>query len=218
MRNLASFSTMDTFDTELSADSVEWCPIEPFRNIFVCGTYKLIEDESKEIKEQNETRERIGRIYLFSVIGQTDNKENKRLLLLQHIECPGVLDMKWTECKNADQILLAVATSIGDLQLYQLKVIENTPKLILIVQKKVCDDKAMALSLDWSTGTSLFNTHQTIPHIAISDSQGQISHFTYHCDRNDLTNNLTCHAHKFEAWIVAFDYSDENVFYSGTGS
>ncbi|EZA49577.1 diphthine methyltransferase isoform X1 [Ooceraea biroi] len=213
MRNLASFSTMDTFNTELPADSVEWCPIEPFQNVFACGTYKLIEDEEKDIKEQNKTCERIGRIYLFCVVGQTDNNENKKLLLLQQLESPGVLDMKWTECKNSKQILLAVATSIGDLQLFQLKVIEDATKLVLIAQEKVCD--GLALSLDWSIGTSLSSSHQTIPHIAVSDSQGQISHFTYHCDTNNLTSNFTCRAHKFEAWIVAFDYWDENVFYSG---
>lgn len=30
-----------SWNTGYSADSVEWCPIEDYRHIFVCGTYQL---------------------------------------------------------------------------------------------------------------------------------------------------------------------------------
>lgn len=29
------------WDTGYSADSVEWCPVEPHRDVLVCGTYQL---------------------------------------------------------------------------------------------------------------------------------------------------------------------------------
>ena len=29
-----------SFYTDLCADSVEWCPHDPFKNIFVCGLYE----------------------------------------------------------------------------------------------------------------------------------------------------------------------------------
>lgn len=32
---------LQVFDTELSADTVEWCPVSPNHNILVCGTYQL---------------------------------------------------------------------------------------------------------------------------------------------------------------------------------
>lgn len=33
--------TLHVFDTELSADTVEWCPELARSNILVCGTYQL---------------------------------------------------------------------------------------------------------------------------------------------------------------------------------
>lgn len=35
------WSTRSRWETGYSADSVEWCPVEPFRNVLVCGTYQL---------------------------------------------------------------------------------------------------------------------------------------------------------------------------------
>lgn len=37
---------LDSYDTEFSADSVEWCPHEPNQGFFVCGTYQLKENET----------------------------------------------------------------------------------------------------------------------------------------------------------------------------
>lgn len=30
-------------DTVYSADCIEWCPFEPYQDIFVCGTYQVLE-------------------------------------------------------------------------------------------------------------------------------------------------------------------------------
>ena len=35
-------TSVDRYDTEYSADSVEWCPNVPYRDVFVCGTYQLV--------------------------------------------------------------------------------------------------------------------------------------------------------------------------------
>lgn len=32
---------LQVFDTELSADTVEWCPVQRSNDILVCGTYEL---------------------------------------------------------------------------------------------------------------------------------------------------------------------------------
>lgn len=36
-----TIKTLYVFDTEYSADSVEWCPHAPLQNFFVCGNYQL---------------------------------------------------------------------------------------------------------------------------------------------------------------------------------
>ena len=41
--------TYETIDTEYSADSVEWCPIDGFQDLMLCGTYQL--EETKQVSE-----------------------------------------------------------------------------------------------------------------------------------------------------------------------
>lgn len=41
MNGSSSPRTLHVFDTELSADTVEWCPEPAHSNILVCGTYQL---------------------------------------------------------------------------------------------------------------------------------------------------------------------------------
>lgn len=33
--------SLQVFDTQLSADSVEWCPVAQSHDVLVCGTYQL---------------------------------------------------------------------------------------------------------------------------------------------------------------------------------
>lgn len=40
---LINIKTLFKYDTEFCADSVEWCPQEPFHNYFVCANYQLCE-------------------------------------------------------------------------------------------------------------------------------------------------------------------------------
>lgn len=34
-------NTLHKYVTEFNADSIEWCPHEPFKNYFVCANYQL---------------------------------------------------------------------------------------------------------------------------------------------------------------------------------
>lgn len=203
------FYTLDEFDTEFPADSVEWCPAEPFRDVLACGTYKLIENKEDA---KDEKCERTGRIYLLRVV------DGGKLQVLQRIDTSGILDMKWTHVTTSEnnQILLAVANSNGHLQIYELQKKENKTELQLIAKERLGDDNedVMALSLDWSTGGFVSGTCHLNPRIAVSDSQGRISHFTWH-ETNNLTKDFTLRAHEFQAWIVAFEYCNDNIFYSG---
>lgn len=115
------FTTLDSFDTEFSADSVEWCPVENFQNIFVCGTYQLAQEESasednsseENASEENTSEEtpkkRLGRIYVFKVV------DGRKLELVQRLDVAAVLDMKWAHIRINEKILLAIANSDGRL-------------------------------------------------------------------------------------------------------
>lgn len=205
------FHTLDTFITELPADSVEWCPVEPFKDVLACGTYKLPEiNDSPSWKNR-----RIGEIYLFRVA------EGGKLEMLHQIDGSGILDMKWMNIPDTDnnRILLGVVNSNGYLQIYELKYVDsarNKTELKLIAEETVSidDEKVMALSLDWSIEKTASCTSNSTPHIAVSDSLGRISHFTWR-ETNNLVKNFTWSAHQFQAWIVAFNYKDDNIFYSG---
>lgn len=69
------------YDVELGADSVEFCPISGLQHLFVCGTYKLLEQEKRKI----------GRLYLF----QLSNNDKTSLKELQQLERGAILDLKW---------------------------------------------------------------------------------------------------------------------------
>ena len=36
-------ASLQTVDTQLYADSVEWCPFDGLQHILLCGTYQLLE-------------------------------------------------------------------------------------------------------------------------------------------------------------------------------
>jgi len=41
--------TLQVFDTELSADTVEWCPLPQWSHVLACGTYQLQKGDDKVI-------------------------------------------------------------------------------------------------------------------------------------------------------------------------
>jgi diphthamide biosynthesis protein 7 len=231
--------TLHVWDTEYSADSVEWCPVAPYQNVFVCGTYQLAQIENTEANKQDcddslisqETSEeytvsnrsnRLGRLYLFAI------DSLKGLCLLQTLEMSAVLDCKWCHCKIYGRILLAVANALGNVLLYEMRTDEvvleedhvNEPysscSLSLLYSCTVAQDansETLALSLDWSTGRCKFEDVQESPLITVSDSKGNISLLTM----SDLMlEKRECwKAHGFEAWITAFDYWNSSVVYTG---
>ncbi|XP_063981536.1 diphthine methyltransferase [Diachasmimorpha longicaudata] len=199
------FKVLETFDTKFSADSVEWCPIEGFKDYFVCGTYELLKPEEQSDCSKNETQTRQGIIYLFRVVSPGN------LHLLDQVNVAGVLDMKWAHVTYEGRILLGVVNSLGYLQLWEF---QGESKMNLITETKVrcADDEYLALSLDWSTGRSAWN-HSTEVKIAVSDSKGFISVYSVIQGRLSLVASQS--AHEFEAWITAFNYWDPNIIYSG---
>lgn len=73
---------MSSFDTKFPADSLEFCPHPQFRDIFVCGTYKLLDQESAP--SENDTnanattaklpQKRIGQCLTFRLESNTSDE------------------------------------------------------------------------------------------------------------------------------------------------
>lgn len=126
--------TLHTFDTEYSADSVEW---NLDSDLFVCGTYQLQEGDDDSVKCN-----RTGRIYLFQFAGEGS------LALLDKVETNAVLDQKWRKST------LAVADSKGFISLYNLR--EHKLDFCTKLEIDAEEDDSLALSIDWSPdGTEL---------------------------------------------------------------
>lgn len=203
------FHTIESFDTSFSADSVEWCPSENYEDIFVCGTYQLTNDESIG-SSKGEVKKRVGRIYLFKVV----KNEKLQLKLLQQVDVPAVLDMKWAHVKSEhDKTLLGVVNSEGFLQIYEL--VEEAEKVCLKFLSEISVNESssstLALSLDWSTGSRASGELK----ISASDSEGSVTLFKISSDGTNIERIRSWSAHNFEAWITAFDYWDTNIIYSG---
>ena len=56
---------MFPFDTVWPADAAEFCPTEGYRDIFVCGTYKLLDEPSNPSNEEKKPQERRGQCLVF---------------------------------------------------------------------------------------------------------------------------------------------------------
>lgn len=93
-----------SYDTIYPADTVEWCPIPKYSNVFVCGTYKL-EEASKT---------KTGTINLFTLDSQN------KIKLVQSVPEDGVLDLKWNSFIASGKILLAAALSGKHVSIYCL--------------------------------------------------------------------------------------------------
>jgi diphthamide biosynthesis protein 7 len=62
-------------DTELPADSVEFCPHPDASNIFVCGTYKLEDQQSDQgVSQPPTTQTRKGQCLVYEV--HSENSED----------------------------------------------------------------------------------------------------------------------------------------------
>ena len=97
--------TLHTWDTELSADSVEWCPNKGYENILAVGTYQV---EKSDDSETFSSSQRSGKITLHKI----DND----LILLQTLNVAAVLDMKWAPeiINNSDDTEITPKLAVVD--------------------------------------------------------------------------------------------------------
>jgi diphthamide biosynthesis protein 7 len=121
-----------TFDTEYSADSVEWYPKE---NIFAVGTYQLAADDENSLTKSI----RKGRIYLFKFDFESDDNTD-RLKKLQQIETDAILDQKWFNDR------LVVATSLGKIETFKYE--EDLTRVESVDLHDASDRLALSVDVD----------------------------------------------------------------------
>lgn len=195
--------SLQVFDTELSADAVEWCPISPNHSILACGTYQL----QKGGGEENATPSRIGRVYLFEF--RHEGLMCPPLTELQRMNTAAILDLKWCHVPVSDRAVLGMATATGELQLYTLSRSQEGSHSLQSLSSLEVGAERLALSLDWSTG----RLDSSDVRIVCSDSAGCTSVLSL--AEGALTTLSQWKAHDFEAWISAFSYWDTQLVYSG---
>ncbi|XP_038623741.1 diphthine methyltransferase [Tachyglossus aculeatus] len=200
-------------DTEYSADSVEWCPLDDWHNFLVCGTYQLrVPDKSKtESAQSDESQARLGRLYLYSC--NEDLSSPNPLVEVQRRDGAAILDMKWCHVPVAGLPTLGVADARGVVELFQLVGPEkNSCKLNPLLSVDLAP-RTIALSLDWSSGRAGYNDQHL--KLVSSDWKGQL--YLVSVDESAPSARLlsTWKAHGFEAWIAAFNYWQTEVVFSG---
>ncbi|KAL0979075.1 hypothetical protein UPYG_G00180200 [Umbra pygmaea] len=196
--------SLQVFDTELSADTVEWCPITEWHNILACGTYQL-QKGPDAVSEEAATR--IGRLYLFQFRQQ--GPMCPPLNELQRIDTPAILDLKWCHVPVSERPLLGMATASGELQLHRLLESQESSCVLKNVGCLELGPDRLALSLDWSTGRA----DSSDVRIVSSDSAGCVNVLSL--GEDSVTATAQWKAHDFEAWISAFSYWDTQLVYSG---
>ncbi|KAK6170667.1 hypothetical protein SNE40_019002 [Patella caerulea] len=197
-------TTHQNIDTEMFADSVEWCPFIQHATTLLCGTYQLQEDGKTESSEEvpKTPQVRLGYLRMYKLKSSDANPPELELVYRLHM--PGILDIKWCRSLVDDQMVFGLVNSFGELQIWTF--IDNVKEPQLNHKLKL-DEGCLGLSLDWST------KHESESQkVVASDSTGSISVY-------DINSDAQClhrwKAHEFEAWISCFNYWDSNILYSG---
>ncbi|XP_065819152.1 diphthine methyltransferase isoform X1 [Labrus bergylta] len=195
---------LQVFDTELSADTVEWCPVSPDQHILACGTYQL----HKGTGGEDAGTSRTGRLYLFEF--RREGLVRPPLTELQRMDTAAILDMKWCHVPLSGEAVLGMAVASGELQLYSLSKSQEGGRSLRSLSSLEVGAERLALSLDWSTGRM---DSSSDVRVVCSDSAGCVS--VLEPAEGGLTALSHWKAHEFEAWISAFSYWDTQLVYSG---
>uniref|UniRef100_A0A8C5L6U6 methylated diphthine methylhydrolase n=1 Tax=Jaculus jaculus TaxID=51337 RepID=A0A8C5L6U6_JACJA len=139
---------LQAVDTELTVDSVEWCPLEGCRRLLACGTYQLRAAEDQAGLNADGPQVRLGRLYLYSF---SDNAADP-LAEVQRRDTDAILDMKWCHIPVASHALLGLANASGSIELLRLVQSEKSSYILHPISSLTLEENCLSLSLDWSTG------------------------------------------------------------------
>ncbi|KAI9444813.1 WD40-repeat-containing domain protein [Lactarius indigo] len=197
-----------SIDTVLPADSVEFCPHPDASDIFVCGTYKLEDQQSDQgVSQSSASQSRRGQCLVFEV--HSEYSEDISVSKIQEISLPAVLDLKWCHTEPSRQPLLAVADSEGNVNLFEWNLQQK--RLCSAGSLRVAPSHVLCLSLDWSNRRAPTSTAGSL---VVSLSDGKLT--LLEPDQiGQLSIANAWDAHSYEPWCVAWNYWDTNVIYSG---
>ncbi|KAM4877668.1 diphthine methyltransferase isoform 2-T2 [Thomomys bottae] len=205
-------------DTEFTADTVEWCPLDGCQRLLACGTYQLCrpEDLPAGPEEQggldlDQPQVRLGCLYLYSF---NEDSSATPLVEVQRRDTSAILDMKWCHIPVGGHALLGVANASGSIELLRLVESEKSSYILQPISSLTVEEQCLSLSLDWSTGKSGRVSDQPLKIIS-SDSKGQLHLLMVDEAGSGLQRVASWQAHHFEAWIAAFNYWQTEVVYSG---
>ncbi|EGN99379.1 hypothetical protein SERLA73DRAFT_182338 [Serpula lacrymans var. lacrymans S7.3] len=213
---------MAPFDTVYPADSIEFCPNDDARDIFVCGTYKLEQPEpdpsailksTEEVLESNDVEQvkrkqiRRGKCLVFEVI----SRDGKEFQQIQEFSLPAVLDMKWCHRPAGASPLLGIADAEGNITLHEWRADERRLSQTVRIPCVPDAEDVLCLSLDWSNRR--YATTSDISSLVVSLSNGSLC--ILRPAESTMAMSDSWHAHDYEPWIAAWDYWNTNVIYSG---
>jgi WD40 repeat protein len=198
------YKDLAEFDTKLTADVVEWRPIQSDNDtskILACGTYFL----------DKEKGQRLGCLYLL----EFDELAQKQLRILNTINYSdsGILDMKWL---NSDQLI--TIDSNNSISLFEFINnensksdnfdLENSNLLLKKANLKLNDnsDSSIGLTIDFSKEANSYR-------LLTSDTKGILN--ILNLDNEQFNSRKQFKAHDYEIWSVLLDKHDENIVYSG---
>ncbi|XP_049637940.1 diphthine methyltransferase [Suncus etruscus] len=207
---------LQVLDTEFTADSVEWCPLEGHRRLLACGTYQLRETEDAQDEQNLRHQKRLGRLYLYQVQNMTPGSPLEEMCLqeVHRRDTAAILDIKWCHSLVADHVVLGVADASGLVQLFYLLEHDENQYSLEPLSHFALEEQTLVLSLDWSTRNWERKSSQPL-NIIISDSKGYLHLLQVESSSGSLMKKATWKAHKFEAWVAAFNYWQTDIMYSG---
>ena len=188
------YEDLTEFDTQLTADVVEWRPLDPQEddsNILACGTYYL----------NKENNQRTGCLYLLE-----STNENKALELLStnKFTDSGILDLKWI---SSTQLITIDSKNTINLFEYNKKskaLVESNLKQNLSSTE---EENSIGLTIDF------IHKKDSTCRILSSDTKGNLNLVEMGPASFSLAN--TFKAHDYEVWSVLIDRNDEQTIYSG---
>ncbi|KAF9056166.1 WD40-repeat-containing domain protein [Panaeolus papilionaceus] len=205
---LIQVTIMVFFDTIFPADTLEFCPISGFQDVFVCGTYKLVDHPSStEAPEDGSAptpQTRRGQCLVFRTT--IDKAGAPSFEQLQTLDFPAIPDVKWSYAPSNNP-LLGVADSEGSITILEWRDSAFRQK----VSVRCASEETLCLSLAWDN-----QKYQTQPlgSLVVSLSNGSVCVIRPR-DRTGFSVSETWHAHDYEPWIATWDQWNPNIVYTG---
>lgn len=185
-----NYKDLIEFDTKLTADVVEWRPLESSNsqnsNILACATYYL----------DKELNQRLGNLYMLEM---SQDKNSVQVINSLNYATSGILDFKWISHDN-----LVTIDSNNNLKLLNF---DQENSLIKEIEQISPSQNSIGLTLDFK------KNNDASFKILSSDTLGYLN--LVNIDNQQFNPVKNFKAHDLEVWSVLIDKNDDNIIYSG---